>query len=103
MRNILGIVFVVISTFSEAAIVCPSMPEAITNINRDVKSEIEASAGRLGRVSAGNVAIRTEVVAKSLFDKFPNVDRSLALQTMAATYCSMLKNSNLTELEILNR
>lgn len=83
---------------------CPPMPGAVTDRNRDVKSEIKAQAGSLGKLKAAEVSAQTEVTAKWLLEKFPNADKTLALQTMAATYCEMLRSSaSLTDIERLDR
>jgi hypothetical protein len=79
------------------------MPSAVTSVNHDVRSEIDAAAGSIGKVKAGEVTVKTDVVAKNLFEKFPNVDKALSIQIMASTYCSMLKKSNLTDRERLSR
>jgi hypothetical protein len=90
--------------YSFAAIICPPMPTAVTQVNRDVRSDITASVASLGRVKAGEVSTKTEVTAKNLFEKYPNVDKLLALQTMAATYCAMLRDTKtLNDKEKLNR
>jgi hypothetical protein len=91
-------------SYSLAAISCPPMPTAITEVNRDAKSDISASVASLGKVKAGEVATKTEVTAKNLFAKYPNVDKLLALQTMTATYCTMLRESTtLSDKERLDR
>jgi hypothetical protein len=69
------------------------MPTAVTSVNRDVKSDITASIGSLGKAKVGDIAIKTEVEANNLFAKYPNVDKSLALQTMASTYCEILRGT----------
>ena len=73
------------------------MPDNLTQINRDVRSDIQASVGSLGTVKAGEVAVKTEIVAKNLFDKYPNVDKVVTIQMMAATYCPMIRDSQLSE------
>ena len=90
-------------SFVVAAVPCPPMPDAITTINRDVKSDINASVGSLGKLKAGEVAAKTEVVSKFLLDKYPNLDKILALQTMSATYCAMLNQSSLSDIDKLER
>jgi hypothetical protein len=90
-------------TFGKDAVVCPEMPTAITEINRNVKSDIAVSVGSLGKVKAGEIAVKTEVEAQGLLSKYPNADRILTLQTMAATYCTMLRNSSIAESEKLDR
>jgi len=54
-----------------AAISCPEMPRAVTETGRDVKSDISASIGSLGKIKAGEVGVRTEVAVKAIFEKFP--------------------------------
>ncbi len=87
-----------------AAFTCPPMPAAVTTVSTDVKSDISASVGTLGKAKAGEIAIKTETEAKNLFAKYPNVDKLLALQTMSATYCDMLKSTTaLREIEKIDR
>jgi hypothetical protein len=69
------------------------MPDKITQINRDVRSDVELGIGSLGKLKAGQLGVQTDVVAKNLFDKYPNTDRVIVVQTMAATYCGMLRDS----------
>ena len=89
---------------SLAAITCPPMPTSVTDVNHDVRSDIKASAASLGKVKAGEIAAKTETTAKNLFDKYPNVDKLLAMQTMAATYCAMLRDAtSLSEKEKIDR
>src|SRR5438270_3821251 len=90
---VLGTLVCTLCPLAQAEVVCPPMPVAVTTISKDVKSDINATVGSLGKLKAGDLAIRTEVVSKNLFDKYPNLDRLLALQTMSATYCAMLNQS----------
>ncbi|AFT90263.1 hypothetical protein [Paraburkholderia phenoliruptrix] len=83
--------------------VCPDMPTSVTSVSHDVRNDIQVAAGSIGKVKAGEVTVKTDVVAKNLFEKFPNVDKTLSIQIMSATYCSMLKKSNLTDRERLSR
>jgi len=82
---------------------CPPMPEALTKVAHDVKSDIDGSVGSLGKLKAGEVGFHTEVVASTLFGKYPNVDRLIELQIMASTYCTMLAQSDLPKAEIVAR
>jgi len=91
------------STFAFAEISCPPMPAAITQVNRDVVSDIKAGVGKLGRFKGGELEVRTEVAAKNLFAKYPNVDQLLTLQTLSATYCSMLNSSDISTAQKLDR
>jgi chitinase len=68
-----------------------------------VKADISVSVGKLGTLKAAEVGAKTETVARNLFEKYPNVDKLLALQTMAATYCAMLSGSKLEDAEKLDR
>ncbi|MEM5312328.1 hypothetical protein [Paraburkholderia sp. JHI869] len=83
--------------------VCPDMPTSVTSVSHDVRNEIEAAAGAIGKVKAGEVNVKTDVITRNLFEKFPNVDKTLSIQIMSATYCSMLKKSNLTDRDRLSR
>lgn len=95
--------FTAIGTCS-ASIQCPPMPSAVTEVNRDVMSDIKASVGLLGRLKVGELEVKSKIVAKNLFEKYPNVDKLLTLQTMAATYCAMLmETTTISEKEKLGR
>lgn len=100
----LSVLFLTTAPLAYAAFNCPPMPTAVTSVNKDIKSDISASVGSLGRVKVGEIGIKTEIEAKNLFAKYPNVDKLLALQTMSATYCDMLKNTTaISELEKIDR
>ena len=100
----LSVLYLTTAPFAYAAFNCPPMPTAVTSVNKDIKSDISASVGSLGRVKVGEIGIKTEIEAKNLFAKYPNVDKLLALQTMSATYCDMLKNTTaISELEKIER
>jgi ankyrin repeat protein len=100
----LSVLFFTVAPLAHAAFTCPPMPTAVTGVNRDIKSDISASVGSLGKVKLGEIGIKTEIEAKNLFAKYPNVDKLLALQTMSATYCDMLKNTTaITDVEKLDR
>ena len=90
-----------ISTF--ASVQCPPMPDAVTNVNRDFKSYVDANVGSLWKIRAVEIAVQTEILSKNLFEKFPNVDKIVAMQTMAATYCGFLNQSNLSDTDKLGR
>jgi hypothetical protein len=79
------------------------MPEAVTTVSHNVKEDINASAGSLGRVKVAEVGSKTEVIADNLFSKYPNVDKLLTLQTMAATYCALLVSSDLKDIDKVDR
>lgn len=86
-----------------AAMTCPPMPAAVTDVSRTVKSDISASVGSLGKLKAGEVAVKTDVEANAILSKHPNVDRMLVLQTMASTYCTLLQSTTLSDIEKLDR
>ena len=100
----LFVIFLMATLPAHAAFTCPPMPTAVTSVNRDIKSDISASVGLLGKIKTGEIAAKTDVVAKNLFEKYPNVDKLLALQTMSATYCEMLKSTTaISEIVKLDR
>ena len=102
-RAVLNTLVCTLCPLAQAAVVCPPMPAAVTTISKDVRSDINATVGSLGKLKAGDLAIKTDVVSKNLFDKYPNLDRLLALQTMSATYCAMLNQSALSDIDKLDR
>lgn len=86
-----------------SALTCSPMPAEITKIKSDVKVEVEASVGTLGKLKAGEIGSKVEVTSKALFDKFPNTDKLYVIQAMAATYCSMIRDaSEISEKEKIN-
>lgn len=100
----LSVLFLMAALPAHATFTCPPMPTAVTSVNRDIKSEISASVGSLGKIKAGEIAAKTETEAKNLFGKYPNVDKLLALQMMAATYCEMLRGTTaIKEIDKINR
>ncbi len=76
-----------------AQLACPPMPDKVTQVNRDVRSDVDVSVGSLGKMKAGQLGVKTDVVAKNLFDKYPNTDRVLIAQMMSATYCGLIRDS----------
>jgi hypothetical protein len=88
---------------AEETFSCGEMPAAVTGINRDVKSDISASIGSIGKVGTVSVGAKTEVEALNLFSKYPNVDRLVTLQMMSSTYCTMLRSSKISDSEKLDR
>jgi hypothetical protein len=96
-------VWALLPAFTHAEIPCPPMPAAVTTIAHDVKSDIDTKVGLLGPIKAGDLSIKTDVAGKSVFERYPNIDRLLTLQTMTATYCALLRDSTLTPNEKLDR
>lgn len=78
---------------AHAALVCPPMPAAITEVSRDVSFDLKASVGSLGKVKVGDIGVKTETLAKSLFSKYPNVDRLYTVNLLSSTYCHLLQES----------
>ncbi|MGB7991706.1 MAG: hypothetical protein WCF44_20060 [Candidatus Methylophosphatis roskildensis] len=110
MRKTLGtmlrfaMVAVVCGTVSaQSQISCPNMPAAMTDVNRQVRSDVQATVGSLSKLKLGELVARTEVETQALLAKYPNVDRLLTVQMMAATHCSILVSSNLPATEKLQR
>lgn len=92
-----------VSLSCNAALECPAFPAPVTQIGRDVKVEVNAAAGALGRFKAVELGTRVDTSTKALFEKFPNVDRLVLTQTLMATYCRMLSSANLTDKDRLAR
>jgi hypothetical protein len=90
---LLGPILAVSVSMAQDPFPCPEMPDKITQVNRDVKVDVKAAVGPLRIVKAGEIGVKTDVVAKNLFDKYPNTDRIVIAQMMAATYCPMIRNS----------
>ena len=88
---------------ARAEITCPPYPPNVSEKARNVKSDIDASAGRLGSIKAVEIQIKTEVEAKNLFEKFPHVDKVLMLQILASSTCGMLEKSRLSDEEKIKR
>jgi hypothetical protein len=86
-----------------AQLTCPEMPSELTKVSRDVALDIRASAGLLGKVTAAEVGVKTDVTAKAMFERFPNLDRLLVLQMLSSTYCSALKSPDISAKERLDR
>lgn len=53
------------------SIACPPMPSAITQVDHDVKSDVNAAIGSLGKIKAGELQVKTDVVAKIFFLSIP--------------------------------
>jgi hypothetical protein len=90
---LLGLPILIVSTSTAQQMPCPEMPDKMTQVNHDVSSDVKAQVGSLGKLKAGEVGVKTDVVAKNLFDKYPNIDRVVVVQMMAATYCPMIRGS----------
>ena len=91
------------ATACSAQLTCPEMPAEFTKVSRDVVLDVKANAGKLGKLSAAEVGLRTEVAAKAMFEKFPGLDRLLVLQMLSSTYCSALKSPDISAKERLDR
>jgi hypothetical protein len=51
------------------------MPTAVTEVNRDVVTDVKGAVGVLGPIKGGEIGVRTEIVTENLFEKYPNVDQ----------------------------
>lgn len=86
-----------------AAINCPSVPD-IASHNSDIHSDVKAALGSLGKVKIGDISVKTDVVAKNIFEKFPNVDQMIKIQMMSSIYCQTLNDAkSLSDSERLDR
>ncbi|MVV49016.1 sel1 repeat family protein [Pseudomonas sp. PB120] len=102
-HSIFFISLLFVSTVAVAELNCPPMPADMTGVTHDVKSNIEAAAGKLGPISAGQVKVQTEVQAKAIYEKYPNLDKLTILQMLSATYCSGLNGPEYTQQERTDR
>ena len=79
---------------------CPPPPaQTATNVSVDTRAEI----GKLGKLSAGELANQTRVVAQPLFDKVPNQDRFYLAQSMLSLFCQMMRTTSLPDEQKLDR
>jgi hypothetical protein len=92
-----------LSPLPVSALTCPPMPDPGTYHGQNVKSLVDGSLGSIGTLKAAALSVHTEVSASALFGQFPGIDQIIVLQTMSATYCSMLIQSGLTPFEIVAR
>src|ERR1051326_4887084 len=90
---IAGAVLGLTSLIAQAQLRCPPMPDKVTEVNHDVRTDVNGSVGTLGKLKAGQVGAKVDVEAKNLFEKYPNTDRILIAQMMSATYCDMIRDS----------
>ena len=60
--------WVILAVSVALALDCPPMPE---QVNHDVKVDVDVGVGSIGKLKAGQVGAKTDVVAKNLFDKVP--------------------------------
>lgn len=77
----------------EAQLDCPPMPDKVTQVNHDVRTDVGLAVGSLGKLKAGQLGARIDVTTNNLFEKYPNTDRILIAQMMSATYCEMIRDS----------
>lgn len=78
---------------SMAEVPCSEMPDKMTQVNRDVQADFKLEIDPLGKLKVGQLGAQAGIVAKNLFDKYPNLDKLIVVQIMAATYCGMLRDS----------
>lgn len=79
-------------TVAATVVHCPPMPDAVTALGQDVAQEVRQTAIGLAKATVTDTSQKTTTATRAVFAKFPNADRMLALQTMAATYCSMIQD-----------
>ena len=105
MRGFVAMLAVVFPTLALGAedFPCPPMPAAITDVNRNFKTDISATAGSIGKVKAAEIGAKVDIEAENLFSKYPNADRIFTLQMLLSTYCGMIRSSALPVPEKLTR
>lgn len=85
------------------AITCPSTPD-VAGRSSAISSDVRVAVGSLGKIKLGDLSVKTNVVAKSIFEKFPNIDELVKIQMMSSTYCQLLNESkSLSDQERLKR
>jgi len=79
------------------------MPAAISDITHDANLDIRTNIGSLGKIKAGELAAKGNIVARNVYEKYPGISRDFVTQTMAATYCSMLSSESFTSKQRADR
>jgi hypothetical protein len=69
------------------------MPSKANEVSNDIKLDAKAAAGTIGKVKAADMALTFDKAAVSFLDKYRDADRVVLINMMAATYCSMLRDS----------
>lgn len=104
MRNIHALFVAVLAFVAShaSAITCPPFPD-IGSKTSDIHSEVRAALGALGKAKIADVSVKTDVVMKNIFEKFPNVDELVRIQMASSVYCQLLNESkSLTDSKRLN-
>lgn len=105
MRQLVALFFIAASSISIAAAAnkCPDIPPSVGTGHRDFNADIRLNIGSFGKLKAGEVAIKAEVAAKNLFDKYPDANRRAVIEMMYASYCAMVDSSDIPAREKLDR
>jgi len=77
------------SSRTAIALQCPAFPEQIT---KNVQGEVDATVGRIGPVSGGELKTRAQSATQDLLGRLPEGGRIYLEQMMFASYCSVLKD-----------
>ena len=73
------------------ALECPQAPD---NLAHDVRVETQGQLAKLGRLSGAEIKINTEVIAKSLLEKTPDMQARIYMgQMVAHMYCTLMRDS----------
>lgn len=92
------LVAVLISLMAQSAlseISCPPQPGAEIG---GIEGEIKLSAGRLLGLTAGDLSIKYKREASELIHRLKATERGVVVGLLAATYCTMLRDSKLTDM-----
>lgn len=84
----LGVLVLAVGTSAAQQLSCPPMPGPVTGAYHDVHSDIQTTIGSWGKIKGADLKVQTDVVAKNIYEKYPNLDRIAVAQMMTAVYCS---------------
>ena len=62
---LLGVPILTVGGPGAQQLACPPLPDNIMQVNRDVRSEVQVGIGSLGKLKAGEIGVKTDVVAKT--------------------------------------
>ncbi len=96
---LIGVLVLALDTSVAQQLSCPMVPD-IAGMSHDIHSDIETRVGSLGKITGADLKVKTDVVAKSIYEKSPNLDRIAVAQMMTAVYCSSLAGDNKHEAQL---
>jgi hypothetical protein len=91
---LLNVLLLVLGTSAAQQLSCPPMPGPVTGAYHDVHSDVQTTIGSWGKIKGADLKVQTDVVAKNIYEKYPNLDRIAVAQMMTAVYCSSVAGDN---------